>query len=242
MIRTLFTLAVTAVLCTPAFGQLIKSATEQEVSQAVDTAGRMGMTTPEQNDRRIIRWLAVDNRMMVEAGRLAADKSASEPIKQFARTVAADHERHWAAVEGTELQAKPADKDAAAADANAKRQVAALVRDEGQTRDGAMMFRPTDFVAVKERICNRMHDQMMEQFEDLDGGQFDRAFLTHMTFAHEGLLATIEAVDDNASEKLQPHLKAMHEMAERHLAEVRTLSDQFKSAETVRRAEPTEKK
>jgi predicted outer membrane protein len=238
MIRTFFTLAVTAALCTPAFGQLIKSATEEEVSQAVDTAGRMGMVTPEQNDRRIVRWLAVDNRMMIETARSAADKSASEPIKQFARTVAADHERHWANVEGTELHAKKAPPP----NDEPKQKVAALVRDEGQTRDGGIMFRPTDFVAVKERICNQMHDQMMKQFEALDGASFDKAFLAHMTFAHQGMLVTIEAVDDNASDKLQPHLKAMHEMAERHLAEVRKLNDQFKSAETASRAEPTQNK
>jgi predicted outer membrane protein len=236
MIRTFFTLAVAAALCSPAFGQLIKNATDAEVSNAVETAGRMGMTTPEQNDRRIIRWLAVDNRMMVDAARQAAEKSSSEPIKQFARTVAADHERHWAAVEGTELHAKPASGDEGA------QKVAALVRDGGQTRDGGMMFRPTDFVAVKEQICNKMHEKMIEQFEALDAAAFDKAFLAHMTFAHQGMLVTIEAVDDNASEKLQPHLKAMHEMGERHLAEVRKLNDQFKSVETARRAEPTEKK
>jgi predicted outer membrane protein len=237
MIRTLFTLIVTAAVCSPAFGQLIKSATNEEVSQAVNTAGRMGMMTPQQNDRRIVRWLAVDNRMMIETARLAADKSASEPIKQFARTVAADHERHWAAVEQTDLHAKPAETRA-----DPTQTVAALVRDDGQTRDGGMMFRPTDFIAVKERICKEMSEQMMKQFEALDGAQFDKALLAHMTFAHQGMLVTIEAVDDNASDKLQPHLKAMHEMAERHLAEVRKLNDQFKSAETARRAEPTQNK
>jgi predicted outer membrane protein len=238
MIRTLTLAALVAVTCSPTFGQIIKNATEKELSQAADTAGRMGMTTPEQNDRRIVRWLAVDHRMMVDSARLAADKSTDEAVKQFARTVAADHERHWGAVEGTELHAKPEEKLAA----TEGRQVAALVRDDGQTRDGGMLFRPTDFVAVKERICKRMHEQAMKQFEALDTAQFDKAFLTHMLFAHQGMLATIEEVDDNASDKLQPHLKGMHEMAERHLADLRKLEERPKWTETAGRPESTSNK
>lgn len=182
-----------------------------------DSAPRpAAVVSPQENDRRIVRWLTIDNRGLAECARGAADRSANPAVKQFAADVLREHEdflKRFGPADDAETTAQPR-----AADAPSKpEQTAVLLRDDGASRAGAMIYRPTDFVAVKEEVCNAMKDVAEKQMESLPPQEFDRAFLAHMVFGHHALIASVDALDDTASADLKPQLGRMREMLEHHL-------------------------
>lgn len=195
--------------------------------------------TPQANDQRIVRWLTVDNRAVADCARLAADHAASAEVKQFAADVAKDHE-DFAGTFGAQSNA-PAN-DAAAKAVDRPTDAATLLHDEGASRAGAMIYRPTDFVAVKEQICKSMADIAHKQMEALPPQEFDRAFLAHMVFGHHALIASIDALNNTASPDLRPQLAKMREMLAKHLNRAGELQKQINTPTTASRPETNDVK
>jgi len=220
----------------------------------------VGVISPQENDRRIARWLAVDNDALQGCSEMAREHASNTDVKEFAKTVAADHKRFHdmlkkdvSASDSKESAVKHKsdekhsdakhettdDKATQAADDSEK--TATLLKDEGQSRDGRLAYKPTDFLEVKEKVCHDLRAKAEKEFKELKGTEFDHAFLTHMIFGHEALLATIDAVQANAGESLQTTLKDLHQSAEKHLKEARRLHNEHRQQTVARDAETQSK-
>jgi predicted outer membrane protein len=221
----------------------VSTASAQEIIKKIDPSQPAGaivvnptlngggsVLSPDENDRRIVRWLSVDHRGLLECAKFAADHSTNEAVKQFAREIAAEHEafHHQFAAHD---EKRPADAAPAAGNATA-----ALVRDEGRSRAGSVIYRPTDFVAVKEQICNDLQKIALKEMEAIKSPEFDHAFLAHMVFGHQALIASVDALDDDATKSLQPRLTSLREMLDRHLVRARELNTQVRTQTAARPA------
>lgn len=216
----------------------------QPVGAIVESPSSSGVLSPDENDARIVRWLSLDNRSLIECARMAADRSSNSALKEFAKHVANDHQtfqEHF----GTKHEAHK--NDAATngqtnntnvqngAKTDTPNQQATLVNDDGRSRDGAVIFRPTDFLMVKERVCQKMQSLAKKEMEHLNGADFDKAFISHMVFGHEALTASIDALDGSASQALQPQLKELRDVVSKHLDEAHRLHGQVVPSTTAAR-------
>jgi len=196
----------------------------------------VGVMSPEQNDLRIIHWLSVDNRGMVECAKSAADRSSNEAVKNFAREIAAEHGSFQEKVfakrleQGTQNRVEDARRGT----------TGALVRDDGRLRDGKLLFRPTDFVAVKERVCEQLQSKVRKEMESLSGPEFDHAFVAHMVFGHEALIASVNVLNNDATDGMKGDLKSFHDMLDKHLTRARDLQKQIRGGDTAARSTNSE--
>jgi predicted outer membrane protein len=228
----------------PACSQTFAAEPEQKLDPAqaagaiVEDVPRLSLPvmSPEQNDLRIVHWLSIDNRGVAECAKAAAEHSSNEGIKKFAREVAADHGAFQDKLFAKRLEqptpARPEEDRRAA--------TGALVRDDGRLRDGKLLFRPTDFVAVKRRICEQLQANARKEMEALNGPEYDHAFLAHMVFGHEALLASVDILNNDATDGLKSDLKPFREMLDRHLTQARDIRKQFQSGDTAARPTTSE--
>ncbi len=180
----------------------------------------VGIISPQENDSRIARWLVVDNDAMIGCAELAENHGSNGEVKEFAHRIAVDHKRFrevFKTFTGTQLAARNGTQQAATGN------TAALLKDDGLSRNGRLVYRPTDFLEVKERVCNELHSKAEKEFRNLKGADFDRAFVTHMLFGHEAMVATLSTVKRDATATLQASLNEMEQMSQKHLQELRRL-------------------
>lgn len=205
-------------------------------SPVVDRSVQAGIISPQQNDERIVRWLSVDNRGLIECSKLAVDHSTNDAVKQLAQRIVDEHQRFQNDF-GKHSGNVSANNDRP----NAPTQ-AGLVRDDGQSRGGALLFYPTDFLAVKEKTCDELHGRAKKEMQRLTVADFDKAYLAHMIFGHEALMVSVDVLDNNASQTLQPQLKTLQDMSEHHLHEAKQLCEQLHPATTAARSGTVEQK
>jgi len=192
----------------------------------------LGVITPQENDRRIARWLDVDNESMIACTHIAESHAHNSAIKDLARTLNADHKRIQERLKAfTRYEVPAANAERAAVPVNT---TATLLRDEGRSRDGRLTFAPTDFLQVKEAVCKELRAKAEKEFENVKGAEFDHAFLAHMQFGHEAMLASLNAVKGGATQQLQTTLDEFRQTTEQHLKNVRQLN-QHQQADLDRR-------
>lgn len=199
------------------------------------TMQNFGMMTPQENDRRIIRWLDVDNKSIIECSQSVAGRSTRDDLKEFARTIVNDHDtfRNKLNAWSSQSTAQPAPQNGQRDANNSGVFSATLIKDDGAARAGKMLFQPTDFVSVKEKVCDKLHNDAKKYFEKLSADEFDRAYVVHMTMAHEALIASIDAVSGSATPELQAHLKELKDAAQHHLDRLKELSSSLATAKTA---------
>lgn len=195
-----------------------------------------GMISPGENDARIARWLEVDNRMVLECAKVGKERATGSEVRSFAENVTAEHQK---CVDDLRRVAKAKKDDrVSAASGRAenerknlgdttpdRRRTAVLVQDQGQSRDARMVFRPTDFVAVHEDVYKHLHNTMKKEWENVNGADFDRAFMKHQVMAHEMLLASMRSVRPTASTEMRRTLDLGIEKVQDHLKQARELCD-----------------
>jgi predicted outer membrane protein len=191
-----------------------------------------GVMTPQENDRRITRWLALDNQMVLECAKIGAERATNPEIRSLAESLAAEHKHcldELNAFRNADRPGQPSERPGSALqDTTPERsRTAVVVQDEGRTRDRQAFFRPTDFLAVREDMCKKLKDIATKEWESVKGAEFDNAFLKHQVMAHEALLASIQAVRPSASSALQPLLDQSVEKYQKHLERARQLCDQL---------------
>ena len=197
-----------------------------------DRATTYGIISPQENDRQIARWLITDQHAVIECSKMAQERSTNDNVKQFAQTMVTEHSSCLDKLEGIRKQAANTTDTAPATVGNGKIRVEArrsgiVVKDEdGQQRDGKMVYHPTDFVQVKEEICNQMKATMAKEMKAMPGSEFDRAYMKHMVMGHEALLATCKVVRKTASKDMQAMLDQDIEKLNGHLKQARELCDQ----------------
>ena len=181
----------------------------------------VGVISAQENDRRLARWLSVDNNGMIGCAEWAADKTDNAEIKKLAGTIASHHKRIQETF-NTLISAQPPSLQPFRGAVTAAT-TATLIRDDGATRNGQIAFRPTDFLDVKERVCNSLHQKAEREFRNLKNTEFDRSFVTHMLFAHEAMIETLEAVKGDATPAFQTQLADLEHAAQKHLTELQRL-------------------
>jgi predicted outer membrane protein len=183
----------------------------------VEAVSPVGVISPQENDRRIARWLVVDNDGLRGCAAMVEDHSSNVRVKEMARSIVADHKRMDARLNAftgvilEETRATEASK------------TATLLKDDGRSRDNRFAFKPTDFLAVKESVCKGLRSKAEEEFKSLKGTEFDDAFLAHMVIGHEALIANIDAVRNDSTQQLQTTLDEFRDLSVQHLKNVRSL-------------------
>jgi len=201
-----------------------------------------GVMSPRENDSRIARWLAVDNKMIVEGAKIGKERATSSDVKSFADAMLADHEKCV-----KDLEAVKGNKDdGAAASRNQndrktlgdttpdRRRTAVLIQDDGKSRGSAAIYHPTDFLAVHEDVFNHMKNSMKKEWEGVSTEEFDRAFMKHQVMAHEMLLATMQSVRSTASTEMRKSLDDGIAKTKDHLKQARELCDQVSKTNKTR--------
>jgi len=190
------------------------------VNGVVDVAPPVGIISPQENDRRIARWLAVDNESLRGCAEMAEDRTENTRIKELARAIVADHKRFHERLNA--FTSTTAD-DVNNKQVPAPSKTATLLKDDGRSRDNRLTFKPTDFLSVKETVCKNLKSKFEKEFKALKGSEFDDAFLAHMVFGHEALIASVDAMRGDATQQLQTTLDDFRQVSEQHLKNVRSL-------------------
>ena len=205
--------------CAAAFGWTVASVARAEDPQKEGPAGQAlavaGAISPAENDAKILQWLKIDCDALAQCAEFGEKHATDEQVKALARTVVKDH-KAWCEA----CKAKTGEKTSAYVPAP---RTAALVKDEGASRDGRAVYAPTDFVAVKQKVCDHMKSVGMKELKQLKGAEFDKAFLAAQAMGHEAAIASIDAVSGNASTELAAELKEAKAGLEKHLEAAREL-------------------
>jgi predicted outer membrane protein len=222
--------ACAAALCV-GLGAWAQSAWAQEPNAGVRDlkdsdmpAGRV--ISPKENDQRIARWLNVDNNMIIESAKLAETQASNAEVKEFAKTLAAEHEKCRAELADMIKAADTTRRTTVEDTTPDRRRTAVVVTDDGARRDGNMVFKPADFLMVKENTAKHLGEVAKKHWSKVTGNEFDRAFMSHIVMAHECLMANIKEVRSSASaefrtaldthaEKLKGHCDAAKGLCER---------------------------
>jgi len=201
-----------------------------------DTISSVGIISPEENDRRIVRWLIPDQQAVIECSKMAQERATNENVKQFAQMMVSEHnscldklesirKRRSDSTEAAKPSLPPVTK-AEGAEVDLKKSGIVLRDEDGKQRDGKMVYHPTDFVKVKEEICNEMKSTMAKEMKSISGSEFDRAYVMHMVAGHEAILSSCKAVRKTASKELQAMLDQNIEKITNHLKQARQLAEQ----------------
>ncbi len=202
--------------------------------QPADQISTTGITSPAENDRRIARWLIIDQQAVIECCKMAQERTSNENVKRFAQTMLNEHNTCLEKLERVRGQSNASETDRPANSPVTRieqaqvdpKNTGIVIKDDGRQRDGKMIYRAADFLQVKEEICNHMKSVMMKEWKPLSSADFDRAFMKHMVAGHEMLLASCKAVRKTASNELQTMLDQDMEKLAVHLKQTRELCDQ----------------
>jgi predicted outer membrane protein len=193
------------------------------------------VATPVENDRRIARWLIVDVRGAIDCSQLALEKSSNENVRRFAQTMLNEHKdclTRLEQIKGT-ADSPPANGSKAPVSRIENTTInpgksAVLTKDEGgKQRDGKLIYREADFVAVKEKICERMKEVMMSEFKQIPASEFDAVYMKHMVAGHEAMIASCQAISGYASADFKASIDQNIAKAKEHLKQARLLSSQL---------------
>ncbi len=200
---------------------------QENVDQAAREAAKSAVTiTPLQNDHQIYRWVKIDCDALMQCLEAAKSKSSNAELKSLVERMHADHKalEETAKTKYAAITEKPSDTN----------KTAALIKDDGQSRDERLVYKPCDFVAVKKAVCDRMKEVAEKEMGELSGPQFDKAIGKHLLMAHEAAIASIDSVHSSASKDLQACLTEAKEKMNEHLKLCRNLC---KTMETQRTAQ-----
>ena len=213
----------------------------------------MGVITPQENDRRIARWLTVDSRMILECAKFGREHAQRPEVKHFAEMLVTDHEKCQEDLRATKARTEDRTKaeeskvknqsdketrreetDSAQQSKNTKSDLgdnstdrsrtAVLIQDDGKSRDERMVYHPTDFLAVREEVSHQMLDIARKDWDTLSGVDFDNAFVRHQILAHEMMIASIKSVRPGTSTTMRTSLDRSLEQLKNHLKTARELS------------------
>ena len=206
--------------CAAACGMTFATAAVRAEDPAKDGAAHhalsvAGAITPAENDVKILQWLKIDCDALSECAEHCEKHATSEELKSFSRMVVQDH-KAWCEA----CKAKLGDKVSAYVPGP---KTATLIKDDGVSRDGRMAYAPTDFVAVKQKVCDHMKSVAMKAMKDLKGAELDKAYLSAAVMGHEAAIANIDAVSGNASAELAASLKEAKAGLQKHLDAAREM-------------------
>jgi len=200
-----------------------------------------GMPSPQENDRRIVRALKLGNQGEVELAKLAQKKATSESVKNFANMMVEDHQKcldelkliHDQSKSNKDVRDEPSGAKIEVKDGNETRvldanRTAVVIKDDGKSRDGKMMIRAIDFLAVKEQVCKETLNACKDEMNKLEGSEFDKAFMGKMVGSHTEMLATCKALKGYASQNLAELINRGEEKTKEHLEKAKQICSEMK--------------
>ena len=239
--------AIVSCLLTSTWSAAQDNATQNQVTpvKESDRSTLLGMISPQENDARIVRWLIPDQQAMIECCKMAQDRASSENVKLFAQKMVTEHNSCLEMLQNIRKERtadgeKPTIVQVEKSVVDLKKS-GVLVRDtDGKLRDGKTFYQPTDFVKVKEDICDEMKSIVAKAMKDMTGSEFERAFIIHLVAGHEAILASCKAVRKTASKDLQLVLDRNIDKLNGHLKEARQLCDQVCGKATTKTQDTNE--
>jgi predicted outer membrane protein len=192
--------------------------------------------SPQENDRRIARWLALDNRAILDCAKMAIDRVSNADVKSLAQSIQSAHEQIAAELERDQAAASGASPHSDRTKATLTdttpdhSRTAVVIQDDGKSRNNAVLFRPTDFLAVRTEVFGKLEDVARREWKGLSEAECERAFLAHQVVAHEAFLASAQAVRGGASDELRSSIDRASANAKRHIERLRQLCDEERRA------------
>lgn len=214
----------------------------------VDAQQRRGVAANPQNRGNVAElagWLATGNQAEIELGKLAAERTQNDQVKQFAQRMVEDHGtflnelRKFMPNVETKDAAEPATADRAADDTNAQPAPPADREARRQARGEAAD--PT-----KAQAARRGHGEMMQiglkaskfklaltkqMLEEYQGQDFDMGYLGQQIVAHIDMLATLKAMQGHGTGEFEQLLERGIATTEGHLKQARALAMQLEDKE-----------
>lgn len=234
-------------------GTAVRQARPNEVQGAATTA-----VAVQSSDQPIARWIAVDERAILECAQTARKRAQDDDVKAFAEKVVASHEKlldELAAfgvsredVAAAQPQNQNQDQNRPQPDGpQANLQRPAVQQPQAQPGAAVEVGRPgvavqvdprtraiptassaPDFVAVKEQICRELREQAKDKWKSIEDSEFDARFLQHQKLSHEALLTSLKALRQNAGPQLQAAIDRSAEQVSSHLEKAKDLCKSLK--------------
>lgn len=207
------------------------TALESGVQTVPPTAPATLVVTPAENDRRLARWLLADNDVLIASCKLAMERATDPKIKELARTI---HDAHQTIHDNLGLVIRapiepiggPIRDDLK--QSNEEKKTAQIkpqnaIPEAAKTGNSVVKatLHPTDFVAVKEKVCQTLKSDLVGEFQKLNGAEFDKAFMVKLVVWHEAIVASLSAVKNHPTEQLRNTLEDLRATTDKHLKEIR---------------------
>jgi len=184
-------------------------------------------------DHDIAQWLGICNQEEVALAKLAASKAQNEDVKQFAETLAKEHNQQLA-----NLQKFGGQMVALDADSNANRQAEAPrapnqpgAQPATQTRTTGAAQGGLDFLAAKREIAQRCLASAQEKWNSEKSDKCEMGFVGAQLVAHEQMLNTAKVLRQHASPELQAVIDQGIQSVESHKKHAEELLNSLASAE-----------
>lgn len=183
-------------------------------------------------DRDIAEWLGICNQEEVAMAKLAASKAQNKDVKQFAETLAKEHNQQLA-----NLQKFGAQIVALDAGSNANRQAEAPRAPNAPGNQATTQTRTTgaqgglDFLAAKREIAQRCLASAQEKWNSEKSEECEMGFVGAQLVMHEQMLTTAEVLKQHASPELQAAIEQGIQAAETHKKHAKELLHTLAAAE-----------
>lgn len=195
-------------------GALPGQATAQRQPGQAGQAGQPGGL-----DQQIAACMVLANQEEIALAEFAKERAESDQVKQFAEMLIEQHQQAINKIEQAspqvaawKIQLRNAKADGAEAQPQASGQAA------GQNPQYLM--------------ARQIHEECLaltkEALSEMEGAEFDKAFVTQQCMAHLAMKAGIKGSEPFASQQLKPVLQEGLQMTEKHLAEAKNLKKQLK--------------
>jgi predicted outer membrane protein len=180
-------------------------------------------------DHDIAEWLGICNQEEVALAKLAASKAQNKDVKQFAETLAKDHNQQLANLQkfGAQIVALDAGSNAnrQAEAPRAPNQPATQTRTTGAAQGGL------DFLAAKREIAQRCLASAQEKWNNEKSAECEMGFVGAQLVAHEQMLNTAKVLKQYASPELQAAIDQGIQSTESHMKHAKELLNSLASAE-----------
>lgn len=214
---------------------------------------RMSSQQDEQKlEQLVAAQLLIANRGVIELSKMAVEKADHDKVKQFAQTLVKDHESLCREIEKLQAAKGYSDQDGhSQADktpgdrAPGDRAAAAQVRQPGQpgqprqpgqpaTRRGETAQADTDGIVGKlttiaEKSSKKQLEMTKEMLQQLEGKDFDMAFVGIQIAAHTRAVADLNALRGVGSPEMQELVNKAESKTSEHLKKAKDLAEELSS-------------
>lgn len=183
-------------------------------------AGQAGQ--PGGLDQQIAACMVLANQEEIALAEFAKERAESDQVKQFAEMLIEQHQQAINKIEQASPQVAAWNIQLRNAKSNQQAGAEAQPQASGQAAGQNPQY----------LMARQIHEECLaltkEALSEMEGAEFDKAFVTQQCMAHLAMKAGIKGSEPFASQQLKPVLQEGLQMTEKHLAEAKNLKKQLK--------------